>query len=88
MTSEISFALVLEKYFIYSEVFSQYNKLEDEDRVIVEPYLETLKQAWQEELQTIESQLYIPLSVRIIWELAFYAFVGVEASALRISQQQ
>jgi len=53
-TESISFIAVLDRYILYSETFSQYLKLEEEDKKIIEPYLLHLKNLWMEALALIK----------------------------------
>ena len=52
-TEKLTFLRVLENYLMYSEALSQYNQLDEEDRKIVGPYIDSLKRKWQEELEHI-----------------------------------
>ena len=62
MTIEkFTFLKVLEKYLIYSEAFSQFNQLDEEDKKIISPYIDSLKQQWEEELKCIRMQFNLPL---------------------------
>lgn len=50
-TGKVTFLPVFHKYLIYAEAFSQYNRLnEEDDKKIIKPYIDRLKQQWQEEL--------------------------------------
>jgi hypothetical protein len=60
-TEKFTFLKVLEKYLIYSEAFSQYNQLDEEDKKIIKPYIDGLKKVWEEELRFIRVQFQLPL---------------------------
>lgn len=62
----INFQVILDKYLLYAEARSQYNRLEMDDQKIIGPYLESLKKAWQEELQGFKGLQYIPTKVKIL----------------------
>lgn len=60
-TETTSFITVLNKYILYSEALSQYHKLDEEDQKIVAPYIQQLKQRWQEELHLVQLKLNVRL---------------------------
>lgn len=53
--AQTSFRTVLEKYLLYADALKQYLNLEEEDKKVLEPYIHSLKQQWQQQLkETLE----------------------------------
>jgi len=65
-TEKLTFLQVLEKYLIYSEAFSQFNQLDEDDRKIIRPYIDSLKRQWEEELRCIRVQFHLPLAPPVL----------------------
>lgn len=55
-TEKITFVRVLQKYLHYAEVFSQYNQLNEEDKIIIKPYIDHLRRDWEDELNQIRAR--------------------------------
>jgi len=60
-TQKFTFIRVFEIYLTYSEAYSQYNQLEEEDKKVIKPYLDHLKERWEEELRAVREQFTRPL---------------------------
>lgn len=63
---KISFTSVMNKYFLYADAVTQFNQLRQDDRQIIAHYIELLKRAWQEELEDLKRQNYIPKEIIIL----------------------
>lgn len=63
-TEKGTFVRVLQKYLHYAEAFSQYNQLYEEDKRVIKPYIDHLKQDWEDELKQIRRRLLFLFHIR------------------------
>jgi len=66
MSDKLSYLSLFEKYISYSEAFLQYNRLNEQDRKIIEPYIRRLKEAWQNDLKALSVKNHVPEKARIL----------------------